>query len=137
MFRKWTQHAEVILTVVSDDAAMAAIYETPGDHLFQNAAGKLFINCATITPATHIHLQQLADSVGAAILECPMASSITQAREGTLYLMCAGRKETYQRAQPILDALASTKNLYRRGGNGCQFKSIGQYGHEYQYGGLG
>jgi len=37
-----------------------------------------------------------------------MASSITQAREGSLYLMCGGEKSAFDRAEPILQALGKT-----------------------------
>ena len=39
---------------------------------------------------------------GAQTLEACMASSITQAREGSLYLMCGGEKSAFERAEPIL-----------------------------------
>src|SRR6201996_4996560 len=40
--------ADVILTVVSDDQAMRDIFTKPGDNLLINAAGKVFINFATV-----------------------------------------------------------------------------------------
>jgi 3-hydroxyisobutyrate dehydrogenase len=106
-----TRHSDVIITVVPDDAAMAAIYDDPQDSLWQGAAGKLFLNAATISPSVHIALVQRAQEIGARILETPMASSIPQAREGTLFLMCAGEKTVFDAAQPLLEAL-STKAVY-------------------------
>jgi 3-hydroxyisobutyrate dehydrogenase len=48
-----SQSAQVIFTVVTDDAAMRAIYfGDPG--LFSQATGNLFIDCATISQAVHI-----------------------------------------------------------------------------------
>ena len=43
-----TAAADVIITVVSDDAAMREIFASSGDNLLLNASGKLFNNCATI-----------------------------------------------------------------------------------------
>ena len=45
-----TALSDVILTVVSDDKAMKTIY---GGGLMSRAKGKLFINCATVSPAIH------------------------------------------------------------------------------------
>src|ERR1035437_8215658 len=42
-----TQLSDVIITVVSDDRAMKKIYN---GGLLSSARGKLFINCATVTP---------------------------------------------------------------------------------------
>src|SRR5206468_958078 len=79
-----TARAEIIFTVVSDDAAMRAIFGTEGegDSLLRNARGKLFINCATVSPRTHVAVEERAHEAGAEMLEACMASSITQAREG-------------------------------------------------------
>ncbi|MFP5501345.1 MAG: NAD(P)-binding domain-containing protein, partial [Candidatus Sericytochromatia bacterium] len=83
-----TAASEIIFTVVTDDAAMREIFTRPGDHLLEGARGKVFINCATLTPAVHQEVAALAAEAGAEALEACMASSIPQAREGKLYLMC-------------------------------------------------
>src|SRR5262245_20245384 len=103
-----TAASDVIITVVSDDAAMRQIFAAPNDSLLINARGKLFINCATISPEVHLEVEGLAHKAVAQSLEACMASSITQAREGSLYLMCAGEKLAFERAAPILQALGKT-----------------------------
>jgi 3-hydroxyisobutyrate dehydrogenase-like beta-hydroxyacid dehydrogenase len=75
-----TQLADVIITVVSDDAAMKKIFALGGDTLLKRANGRLFINCATVLPKTHLRVEELATKKGAQSLEACMASSITQAR---------------------------------------------------------
>ncbi len=119
-----SQLADVIITVVSDDAAMQDIYHRDGDNLFQNGEDKLFVNCATISPAVHLALMTEAASLGASMLECPMASSITQAREGTLYLMCAGEKAVFEKAQPILKAMSSACTYTGPAGSASQMKAL-------------
>jgi 3-hydroxyisobutyrate dehydrogenase len=64
-----TRLSEAIITVVSDDQAMRVIYQNPSDHLLMGAKGKLFLNCATITPSVHVALKQEADAAGADMLE--------------------------------------------------------------------
>jgi 3-hydroxyisobutyrate dehydrogenase-like beta-hydroxyacid dehydrogenase len=119
-----TRHAEVIITVVTDDAAMREIYQHASDNLLMDARGKLFINCATITPSVHVEIKSLADQVGAKVLETPMASSITQARQGTLYLMCAGNQAVFDEAQPILKALSSSLVYTGKPGSAAQLKAL-------------
>ncbi len=36
-----------------------------------------------------------------------MASSITQARNGTLYLMIGGRREVFERVKPMLEKMSA------------------------------
>ena len=47
--------ADVIFTIVTDDAAMREIF-SGGDNLLANASGKLFINCATVSPKVHVEV---------------------------------------------------------------------------------
>ncbi len=116
--------AEVIITVVSDDAAMRQIFSAPNDNLLSHASGKLFINCATVAPEVHVEIEQLAQKAGAQTLEACMASSITQAREGSLYLMCGGDQSAFDRAEPILRALASTIRYIGRAGEAAKVKAL-------------
>ena len=106
--------SDVIFTVVTDDNAMRQIFAGPGDNLLVNASGKFFVNCATISPEVHVEIEKLAEKAGAQSLEACMASSITQAREGTLYLMCGGKAEAFRKAEPILEKLAAQIRLHRQ-----------------------
>ena len=121
---KVTELSDVIITVVSDDKAMYDIYPKANKGLLKNAAGKLFINCATISPQTHIDIEKFAEASGAQSLEACMASSITQAREGTLYLMLGGKRESYDRAEPILKKLASSMRYIGPAGQAANVKAL-------------
>jgi 3-hydroxyisobutyrate dehydrogenase len=100
--------SSVVVTVVSDDASMREIFAKDDPHsLLSSANNRLFINCATLTPQVHIEVAQAVEEGGGFCLEACMAGSITQARQGTLYLICGGQQETFARAQPVLAALAN------------------------------
>ena len=116
--------ASVIISVVTDDKAMRAIFSEQGDSLLLGAEGKLFINCATVSPQIHLDIEALAHKVGAASLEACMASSITQAREGTLYLMTAGTAAAFQRAEPILKDLSVSLRHIGASGQAAQVKAL-------------
>lgn len=116
--------ADVILTVVSDDAAMRRIFSAREESLLSGAAGKLFINCATVSPAIHVMVEAAASNAGAETLEACMASSITQAREGTLYLMCGGLESAYRRAEPVLKEMSSAVRFIGPAGRAAQVKAL-------------
>src|SRR5437588_6158786 len=118
-----TAESDVIFTVVTDDNAMRKIFSGSGDNLLVNARGKLFINCATISPQVHVDVEKLAQQAGAETLEACMASSITQAREGKLYLMCGGSEETFRKAEPILKELASVVRFIGKAGEAAKVKA--------------
>ena len=116
--------ASVIITVVTDDKAMRAIFAEQGDSLLLGCKGKLFINCATVSPQVHLDVEALAHNAGAESLEACMASSITQAREGTLYLMTGGTDAAFQRAEPILKDLSISLRHIGASGKAAQVKAL-------------
>ena len=118
-----TKNADVIITVVTDDKAMKGIFNGTGS-LLARAHGRLFINCATVNPSTHQRVEQWANKHEAQTLEACMASSITQAREGTLYLMCGGKQTAFDRAKPILDALSATNRYIGETGSAAKLKAL-------------
>ncbi len=118
-----TAGADLIFTVVSDDAAMRGIF-CGDDHLLVNAGGKLFINCATVSPDVHTEVEGWARKVGAETLEACMASSITQAREGSLYLICGGEKSAFDRAEPVLKDLSNSLRFVGKTGEAAKVKAL-------------
>src|ERR1041385_1878324 len=119
-----TQLADIIITVVTDDAAMKKILPPGGDTLLNRAKGRVFINCATVSPQAHVRAEELAEKKGAQALEACMASSITQAREGSLYLMIGGKPETFECVKPILEKLSSSMRYVGKAGEAAKVKAL-------------
>jgi 3-hydroxyisobutyrate dehydrogenase-like beta-hydroxyacid dehydrogenase len=119
--------AQIIFTVVTDDKAQLQIFTNRRDNLLKTSLGRTFINCATVAPTTHQKIARLCHSAGAASLEACMASSITQARTGTLYLMCGGEKRVFLKVRPVLEALSDHGKLLRyigETGRAAQLKAL-------------
>ena len=119
-----SERSEVILTVVSDDASMHAIFDPSTDSLLSHASGKIFINCATISPKVHEEVEAWAKSAGAQTLEACMASSIPQAREGTLILLVAGERSVFEKAEPILKDLSRSLRYIGSTGQAAKVKAL-------------
>ncbi|MDF0650160.1 MAG: 2-hydroxy-3-oxopropionate reductase [Nitrospira sp. LK265] len=117
--------SDIVITVVSDDAAMREIYaEQDPAGLLAYANNRLFINCATLTPTLHIDIEQAVERHGGSTLEVCMASSITQAREGTLYLMCGGKQDVFNRALPLLETLGTKVRYIGAAGEAAKVKAL-------------
>ena len=119
-----TAAADVILTVVTNDAAMGAIFLGEGDGLLVGAAGKTFINCATLSPAVHRKIYEAGKAAGAGVLEGAMASSISQAREGQLYLMVGGDEECFLKHRALLEALSLNLRYCGSIGKAAEVKAL-------------
>lgn len=119
-----TAASEVVITVVTDDTAMRAIYAPGGDSLLKGAAGRTFINCATVSPAVHVEVEAAAEKAGANALEGCMASSITQAREGSLYLMIGGKAAVFEAVRPVLEKLSTNMRYVGGAGEAAKVKAL-------------
>jgi 3-hydroxyisobutyrate dehydrogenase len=72
----------------------------------------------------HVDVEKFATKAGAQTLEACMASSITQAREGSLYLMCGGSEEAFRKAEPILKELGATVLFIGKAGEAAKLKAL-------------
>lgn len=119
-----TAIASIVFTVISDDEAMRAIFLQPGDNLLMGAEGRLFINCATLTPSLHQEIEQHAHAAQARTLEACLASSIPQAREGKLYLMCGGEAAVFEANRALLEALSGSLRYIGASGEASKVKAL-------------
>jgi 3-hydroxyisobutyrate dehydrogenase len=118
-----SRDAEAVFTVVTDDAAMRAIFFGP-DNLFTHPAGRLFVNCATISPSVHRDVARKGAELGAKVIEAPMASSVTHAREGKLFMMLAGSPDAIATAEPILKDLTFKTRYIGEAGKAAELKAL-------------
>jgi 3-hydroxyisobutyrate dehydrogenase len=119
-----TANSDVIITVVTDDNAMRSIFATGGDSLLTNAGGKIFVNCATITPEVHVEAAERASAAGARTVETLMASSIPQARDGKLYLICGNDEDAFNAIKPILEHMSVSLKFVGGPGKAAQVKAL-------------
>lgn len=119
-----TAAADVIFTVVTNDAAMRSIFFGEGDNLLMGASGKTFLNCATLSPAIQKEVEAAAKAAGAGALEVCMASSISHAREGKLYLMIGGEEPVYQGLLPMLEQMSVNRRYVGAMGRAAEVKAL-------------
>lgn len=118
-----TAAADIIFTVVSNDEAMRGIF-LKEEGLLEGAAGKTFINCATLSPGIHREVYEASKAVGAEVLEAAMASSISQAREGSLYLMIGGAQSVFDTHQKLLEDLSVNLRYCGEMGKAAEVKAL-------------
>jgi len=119
-----TAKADYVFTVVTDDKAMRDIFTASGDNLLIAAKDRTFVNFATVSPQVHHDVEAAAAKGGASTIEACMASSITQARQGTLYLILAGDKTVVEKATPMLEALSIARRYVGATGRAAQVKAL-------------
>lgn len=119
-----TATADVVFTVVTDDQSMRDIFLGSEDSLLKAAQGKVFVNCATVAPAIHREIYAAAHAAGARCLEASMASSISQAREGKLYLMLAGDESAFSDLKEVIENLSVNRRFIGGPGKAAEIKAL-------------
>jgi 3-hydroxyisobutyrate dehydrogenase len=97
--------ADVVVSILTDAAAIDAVYDGPSGLLAADVAGKLFIEMSTVRPETEIALAAKVRAKGAAFVECPVGGTTGPARQGKLIGLMGADAADAARAKPILDQL--------------------------------
>jgi 3-hydroxyisobutyrate dehydrogenase len=96
---------EAVITILTDGAAIDAVYEGPSGLLSGDVKGKLFIEMSTVPPGVETTLAPKVRAKGAAFVECPVGGSTAPARQGKLLGLMGAEPADAARARPILDQL--------------------------------
>jgi len=97
--------AEVVITILTDAAAIDAVYDGPNGLLGGDVRGKLFIEMSTVRPEVEVALAKKVRDKGAALVDCPVGGSVAPARDGKLFGFMGAEPADAARAKPILDQL--------------------------------
>jgi 3-hydroxyisobutyrate dehydrogenase-like beta-hydroxyacid dehydrogenase len=114
--------ADVVFSMVTDDAAVRAITSGPDGILAGLAPGKVYVDMSTISPQASREVADQVRSVGAQMLDAPVSGSIPQAETGTLAIMVGGEETAFRVAQPLLATLGQTVTHVGTNGQGLLLK---------------
>jgi 3-hydroxyisobutyrate dehydrogenase len=99
------QASEAVITMLTDGAAIDAVYNGPDGLLSGDVTGKLFLEMSTVPPQVELALAPKVRAKGAAMVECPVGGSTAPARQGKLLGLMGAEPADAARAKPILEQL--------------------------------
>jgi 3-hydroxyisobutyrate dehydrogenase-like beta-hydroxyacid dehydrogenase len=94
--------ADFTFSMVTNSAAINSITEGPDGILAGLAPGKLLIDMSTVSPAVSRALAAKVREKGADMIDSPVSGSVITLQEGKLSIMVGGKRETFERAKPVL-----------------------------------
>jgi 3-hydroxyisobutyrate dehydrogenase-like beta-hydroxyacid dehydrogenase len=106
--RQLAEAADVIISMVTDSAALQAVTGGPDGILAGLQPGKVYLDMSTISPASSRELAGRVAASCAAMLAAPVSGSVPAAADGTLAIIVGGDPDAYPRVEPILRQLGST-----------------------------
>jgi 3-hydroxyisobutyrate dehydrogenase len=96
---------DTIITILTDSAAIDAVYGGPEGLLAGNVTGKQFVEMSTVPPHVETSLAAKVKAAGAAFVECPVGGTTGPARQGKLIGLLGAEPADAARAKPLLDQL--------------------------------
>jgi 3-hydroxyisobutyrate dehydrogenase len=97
--------SEAIVTILTDEVAIAAVYDGPDGVLAAPLDGRLVIEMSTVGPPAQTALAARVRAAGGRMIDCPVGGTVGPAKEGKLFGFVGGEAEDVERARPILDQL--------------------------------
>jgi 3-hydroxyisobutyrate dehydrogenase len=94
--------ADVTFAMVTNSAAITSITEGPDGLLAGFSAGKIFVDISTVSPSVSRALAAKVREKGADMVDSPVSGSVITLQQGKLSVMVGGRRETFERVQPLL-----------------------------------
>ena len=121
-----TSHCDIVVTVVTDDAAMRSVFGLDGgaDHLLVNARGKIFVNCATISPQGHLDVEKAAPPPALTRSKLAWLPVSLKRVKGTLYLMVGGDEAVFRKVEPFLRNMSAALRYVGGTGEAAKVKAL-------------
>ena len=103
--RELASSVDIVISILTNAAAIDAAFAGKDGLLAGDITGKLFIEMSTVRPGTEKALAAKIDAQGAALIDCPVGGTVGPARDGKLIGFVGGAAGDVARAKPLLDQL--------------------------------
>jgi 3-hydroxyisobutyrate dehydrogenase len=97
--------SDIVMTILTDAAAIDSVYLGPAGLLAGNVSGKLFVEMSTVAPDTERNLAEKVRAKGAAFIDSPVGGTVGPASEGKLYAFMGGDAADVARIKPLFEVL--------------------------------
>ena len=116
----------VTITMVSDTPDVEEVILGAGGALDGAARTSVIVDMSTISPSATRRIAQACAAKGVEMLDAPVSGGEGGAIAGTLSIMVGGKKETFERARPVFEAMGKTITYCGPSGSGQAAKLCNQ-----------
>jgi 3-hydroxyisobutyrate dehydrogenase-like beta-hydroxyacid dehydrogenase len=113
--REVAEAADIVFSSLPDDGVLEAVASGADGILAGLAAGKIWADMSTVSPAASREIAERVRALGAAMLDAPVSGSVPQVQAGTLTIMVGGDKDAYARVEPLLRELGAPTHVGENG----------------------
>src|SRR5574341_534610 len=99
------QLSDVVFSMIANNSALRAVTKGDDGIVAGLSAGKIYVEMSTVGPAAIRELATKVETKGAEMLDAPVSGSSITLEEGKLSFMVGGKKETFEKVLPYLQAI--------------------------------
>lgn len=103
--RALAEGSGVLLSLLTDQAAIEAVYAGEDGILSADLSGRIVIEMSTVRPEVEEDLARRVRAAGGGFVECPVGGTTGPARQGRLIGLIGGEEADVAAARPVLEAL--------------------------------
>jgi 3-hydroxyisobutyrate dehydrogenase len=119
--------AEIIFSMLADDAACRATCLGEDGALASTPAGAVLVESSTVTVSWVEELSEVAEARGLTLVDAPVTGSKAQAAAGQLLFLAGGSAEAVERVAPALRAMGRDVIHLGPTGSGARMKLINNF----------
>jgi 3-hydroxyisobutyrate dehydrogenase-like beta-hydroxyacid dehydrogenase len=114
--REVAEKSDIVFSMVTDGAALAAVTDGPDGLLAGLGPRKIHIDMSSVSPSASRDLAERVEATGARMLDSPVSGSVKTLEDGKLSVMVGGDEATFREVEPLLQSIGPTVTYV--GGNG-------------------
>lgn len=119
-----SRKAGVIMSSLTDDAAVQEVYLGPGGILANAAAGSIVLEMSTVRPQTSREVAREGADRGLHVLDVAISGSTPAVEQGTVTLLAGGEPEVFAAVGPIFETIARQYFYLGPSGSGTAAKLV-------------
>jgi 3-hydroxyisobutyrate dehydrogenase-like beta-hydroxyacid dehydrogenase len=117
--------AELVMYSLSNDQAVEEVVFGANGTLSGIKAGQIAMDMSTVLPATSLGEQEAYAKRGVDFLDTPVFGSKKESANAKLWILAAGKRDTFEKVKPVLEHLGQTVHYFGKNGNAVAMKLVG------------
>lgn len=114
--------ADIVVTMLSDDAALEAVLFGPHGIAPTLRPGQVVANMGTVSPKLCLSIAERLAKLGVSAVDAPVSGSVKQATEATLVILAGGDAAAIAAARPVFELLGKRTVHFGGPGQGARAK---------------
>src|SRR5438552_7117771 len=116
---------DLVMYSLSDEHAVEDVVFGAKGILSGIKEGQIAIDMSTVLPATSLREQEAYAKRGVDFLDAPVFGSKNESAKAKLWIMAAGKRDIFEKVQPVLEHLGQTVHYFGKNGNATAMKLVG------------